>query len=169
MLKPGTYRARAKRAELGYTSKGTEQVAVTFEVEGHTLTWFGFFTDKTADSTLRGLAATGWRGDNLSDLSGVGTLECEVVVVMEPDLDGRDRTRIRWVNRPGSGGVELKKPMGPAERQAFAERMRGKAIVMRENEPEPTQSTQQQNRQPPPGEDLPPEAFPQPGDDDFSF
>lgn len=159
MIEPGRHKARAISAELGYTSTGKEQVAVAFEVDGgQRITWFGYFTDKTADKTLDGLMAAGWQGDDLRDLSTVGSQDCEIVVEHENDNDGQPRARVRWVNRLGNGVVTLKQPMSDAQRASFAERMRGKVIAKRQAEPARRPSDR--------GDDLPPEAF---DDDDIGF
>ncbi len=69
MLNPGKYRARPIAAALGLTSKGTDQIAVTFELldpAGERITWYGFFTEKTTDRTLESLRHCGWKGNDLS-------------------------------------------------------------------------------------------------------
>lgn len=130
---PGVYPMRAVDAELGFTN-GTEtepakpQVAVLLEFldgpfKATSLTWYGFFTDKTEKSTFLALRTLGWQGNDLSDLSTVrGEAPCTVQV--EPDLEGTPRARVRFV---GGGAIAMKNVMTPEQKKAFAAAMMGKA------------------------------------------
>lgn len=122
----GTYRARAVEAELGYASTGTEQVAVSFELlegdaAGQRITWYGYFSDKGAARTIESLKHCGWDG-NLEDLSTVGCQECQIVLDWE-EFNGRESLRVKWVNGLGQG-LAVKNRMDPAQRAAFAQRMK---------------------------------------------
>lgn len=133
MIPAGTYRARAcapGEAQLGYTAKGTEQIAVAFTLlqppfEGQCITWFGYFSDKATEQTVKALRACGWQGDDLNDLTGLDANEVDLVIEEETDDQGRVRSRVRWVNRPGDGRVKLQNTMSPEQRKSFAARMRG--------------------------------------------
>jgi hypothetical protein len=133
MLDAGIYRARAIEAALGETDTGKEQVAVRFElldVEGQQITWYGYFTDKTLETTFKALRTAGWRGQDLSDLSdlcGQDTPEVNLVVEHETDQQGKVRARVRWVN--GTGGLALKKALDANKAKAFAARMKGKLVA----------------------------------------
>jgi len=132
MIEPGTYRARGVNAALGYTSKGKEQMAVELqfldgENEGKTITWYGYFTEKTTDSTFDALRVLGWTGADLSDLAGIDANEVSIVVEEETDDEGKTRTRVRWINR--RGGIALKERMNPAQLAKFAKRMKGAAVA----------------------------------------
>jgi hypothetical protein len=134
MIEPGTYAAKALEAGLGVTSTGKEQVAVQFELaDSQRITWYGYFTDKTRKGTFEALRACGWVGDNLADMTGITENEVELVIQHEPDQNGTARARVRWVNRPGGGGLAMAKPMDAASAAAFAESMRG-AVVAHEAE-----------------------------------
>lgn len=128
MIEEGTYRAKARRAQLGSTSTGKEQVAVEFEIaEPQTrIVWYGYFTEKTVDSTIKALRTCGWQGDDLSDLAGIDANEVELVIEHERDDRGFPRPRVRWVN--STGGLALKSALDPAAAKTFAARMKG-AIV----------------------------------------
>ncbi len=129
MLNPGTYTAKPIQAVLAKTSTGKEQVAVEFElieedVRGQRITWYGFFTEGTFDSTIEGLRACGWEGDDLSDLSSVnGSVEASLVVEHE-EYQGNVKARVRWVNK--AGGVAVKDRIPDDEAKRFAARMRGR-------------------------------------------
>lgn len=121
-----TYRAKAKSAALGESSKGNEQVAVEFQVltEGashDTLIWYGYFTDATVDRTIQSLRYMGWEGDDLSNLQGIDKNEVDLVVEDET-YEGQTFAKVQWVNKPG--GLALKAPLSPERAQSFAAKMR---------------------------------------------
>ena len=132
LLDAGTYRARAVEGALGETKTGKEQVVVRFQLIGEGLavthlSWFGYFTEKTTESTFRALRTAGWRGQDLADLSDLSRSdapEVDLVVEHEAGQDGVVRARIRWVN--SAGGVGLGTQLAPDKAKAFAARMRGK-------------------------------------------
>jgi hypothetical protein len=134
MLDAGNYRARAIEAALGETETGKEQVAVQFQLLDleQTITWYGYFTDKTLETTFKALRTAGWKGQDLTDLSDLcapaETPEVTLVVEHEtytnPETgESKTRARVRWVN--GTGGLALKKALDPNKAKAFAARMRG--------------------------------------------
>jgi hypothetical protein len=127
---PGTFRARAVAADLGFAGTGTEQIAISFEFldgenAGMHITYYGFFTDRARERTFESLRNCGWKGDDLSDLSGVGDNDVEIVIEMEDD-----RPRVRWVNRLG-GGLALGTRMTDEQKRRFAAEMRGYAVAFR--------------------------------------
>src|SRR5579862_677136 len=109
MLSPGYYRARAIEWALGKTDKGNRQVAVRFQTfddedrPGEAITWYGYFTEKTAERTLESLQHCGWTGDDITDLSGIERNEVQLVVENE-EYEGKVHARVAWVNLPGGGG-----------------------------------------------------------------
>lgn len=129
MIEPGFYKAKAVTWALGKASTGKEQVAVEFAlydadgVEGPHLTWFGYFTDNTFESTLKALRTCGWKGADLSDLQGLDANEVQLVIEHEV-YDGKTRARVRWVNALNAGGLALKEQMDGAEAKVFAAKMR---------------------------------------------
>jgi hypothetical protein len=134
MLDAGTYRAKAVEAALGETDTGKEQVAVQFRLldfEPQTITWYGYFTEKTTESTFRALRTAGWKGQDLMDLSDLcapaETPEVHLVVEHETytNTAGETKTqaKVRWVN--GTGGLAIKKALDPNKAKAFAARMKG--------------------------------------------
>lgn len=141
MIETGTWRAKAVGAELGYTSKGHEQVAVAVEFldgpnAGKSMTWYGYFTERTADRSLESLMIAGWDGEDLSALTGVGTTEFEVVVELDT-YEGKTKPRIQWINRLFGTGPALKNKMDAGARSSFAERMKGRALAIKQGLPKP--------------------------------
>lgn len=131
----GRHLAKAIGIDFGIAGTGTEQVAVTFEVTegecvGETIGWYGSFTDKATKYTIQALRACGWKGDDLSEI-GVADMPdpVELVVQEDEDLEGNPVLRVRYINRPGSGGAVLKSPMTPDQRKAFASRLRGACMA----------------------------------------
>lgn len=131
MIAAGFYKAKAVTWALGETSTGKEQVAVEFAlfdeegVEGPHMTWFGYFTDNTTESTLKALRTCGWVGTDLSDLQGLDANEVQLVIEHET-YDGKTRAKVRWVNPVGQGGLALKSQMDGAKAKAFAAKMRSR-------------------------------------------
>lgn len=144
MLDAGTYRARAIEAALGETDTGKEQIAVRFsllDLEGQEITWYGYFTDKTLETTFKALRTAGWKGQDLSDLADLCNPETpEVTLVVEQEeYEGKVRARVRWVN--GAGGLALKKALDPNKAKAFAARMKGQIVAFDRTSGAPKAST----------------------------
>jgi len=139
MLASGRYRARAIDSQLGYAETGTEQVAVTFEIleegdsQGHSITWFGFLTPAASENTIKSLLVCGWSGADLSDLSGIGKNDVELVVEHEV-YNGARRARVKWINRPGSGAFVMKHQMTDAQKKGLGQKMKGLVATLRKEE-----------------------------------
>lgn len=144
MIQPGTYRARAIAADIrfGVAGTGSEQIAVPFtlideRLSGQTITWIGSFaSDKAIEITLKGLRATGWSSDELTDLAGVGSVDSDLVVEHEADRDsGQMRVRVRWVNPAGGGRFKFKQELDRGSLSDLASRIKGHAVASREGQP----------------------------------
>lgn len=137
MIPEGKYVAKAVQWDFGYTrgkegEAPKEQIAVQFEVaegeyQGHTLTWYGFFTEKAQQRTIESLRYAGWSSDDIMEMSGMGDVLCQVVVEHETQTEGKGagevRARIRWVNQLG-GPIKLERPMDMAQKRMFAARVK---------------------------------------------
>lgn len=163
MIDIGTYPARPTRHQWGYTEGGKEQILVDFQITGESefagtsISWFGYFTDKTWERTLEALRYCGWEGDDLAVLSL--DKDVEIVVEHETDDNGTVRAKVRWVNRPGGGRIELKKPMSEGQLRNFAASMKNRA--------KSTAARPTGNARRPPGDPF--DDTPPPGDDDIPF
>lgn len=127
--------------QFGETGEGDnkkEQVVVQFVVNdehsafnGWTISWFGYFTDKTIDRTFEALRYLGWVGDELAelpDLAAAGQLSNQVEIVIDhEEYEGEWQAKVRWVNKPGGGAVRLKKPLEGRELASFSARMKMRA------------------------------------------
>ena len=134
MLRNGKYPARAIGAALGFTRNNSPQIAVELQITegesaGQTITWFGYFTEKTEERTLESLRTLGWQGDDLDKLDTV-TGDCSIVVEQET-WEGKTSAKVQWINKVG-GGLALSAPMDAGAARAFAERMKGKVIASRQ-------------------------------------
>ncbi len=177
MIEAGTYRARGLTAALGETKNGNEQVGVQLELldhEGQSITWYGYFTEKTTDSTLKALRTLGWQGSDLSDLTGVDANEVQIVIERET-YEGKERARVRWIN--STGGLAMQSQLAPDKAKAFAARMKGAVVAFDKSAggngngskatPAPKRAAPNPNKPstaPYPTDDVPP-----PGDDDLPF
>jgi hypothetical protein len=159
MIDRGNYRARAIDHQFGFAEKGTEQIVVTFEIteegdfRGHTIAWFGFFTEATSERTVQALRTCGWEGDELSELVGLDRNEV-VLVIDHEEYNGKTQARVKWVNRLGSGRIELKKKMTDAQRGVLAKRLKG-LVVATKAKAEPTPQSKPQSAPPKPRREYP--------------
>jgi len=106
MLVPDKYDARAIDAYLAETKSGKPHVVVDLEVAagnfmGERITAYLFLTDKAAERSIESLRHLGWRGTNIHDLVGVTDNMVQIVVEREV-YDGRERAKVRWINRIGA-------------------------------------------------------------------
>ena len=152
LIEAGTYRAKAVQGVLGLTQGGKEQVAVLFELVGaaQRLTWYGYFTEKTTESTFKALRTAGWKGQDLSDLSDLSSPdvpEVDLVVEHEPDQQGTVRAKVRWVN--STGGMGLSAPLEVNKAKAFAAKMKGKLAAFDRSAGAPKQQTKANPKRPP--------------------
>jgi hypothetical protein len=165
-LQPGTFRARAVEGAMGETEGGKPQIAIELQVldegfAGETITWFGYFSEKTLKRTFESLRILGWKGDDLTSLDGITDNEVKIVVI-EDTYEGKTRLKVNWINRPG--GLALKTPMSPDRVKSFAAEMRGEAVASRQGKPAQTAKPRAATS---PAADQSPEA--QRGDDPLPF
>lgn len=135
-LAPGHYKARAVEGDFGVAGTGTKQIAVLFEItdgeaHGERVTWYGYFTQATAERTIESLRHCGctFPNDAIDNLDGLTANEVGLVVEQEADDDGT-RTRVRWVNRLSSG-IALGSRLDAAAKRSFADEMRGFVMASR--------------------------------------
>lgn len=122
-------------AQFGESSKGTKQILMKFKIldgecAGQIVPWFGYFTSKTVDNTLKALRNCGMKGEDLYSLWGADAQELNQQVTIVTELNtnpenGKVHARVAWVNAPGGGnGLKLKKPMAQTELRKFAAQMK---------------------------------------------
>lgn len=156
----GVYRARAVSATLGENSKGNEQVAIQFrflaaELVGQTITWYGTFTDKSADISIKALRACGWQGNDLTELLGIDANDVDLVVANET-WEGKSRTKVKWVNPINA--LAMGTPLAQDKAKAFAARMKGTILAFDKSNGTPKKARPVTPPEPPPhsDSDMPP-------------
>jgi hypothetical protein len=116
-INPGKYTAIAREWKLGETDNThTPFIGVQFElldesVAGVTMNWSGWLSDAAIDRTLESLRACGWRGKDISDLTGIGDRRVTVTVDNE-EYKGKTFPRIKFVNMLG-GGLKVGTALAP--------------------------------------------------------
>lgn len=151
MIEAGMYTARATEAAYGQTSKGTDQVAVDFQItssqnpqyEGAHITWYGYLSAAAAERTLEAIIACGCT--NLDTLEGITTNEVQLVIQHEPDLESRLRARVAFVNK--LGGIAMKSRMNEGESRAVAAKWKGKFEALRKGQPTSSPNSSAPRRQ----------------------
>jgi hypothetical protein len=137
---PSKFRAKAVDVGLGFTNNGNEQIGVVFEVvegdcAGEEITWYGFFTEKTAQRTIESLRYCGWQGNDLASIDVEDIPKVVQIVVEEDEYEGKRRLRVQWVNRDGAG-LAMKTRLAGSAAASFAARMKGLCMAVK---PEPVQ------------------------------
>lgn len=119
-------RAIAGSEQYGVTNNGNEQIALDLEIPsiGKTFTTFLFFSDAAAPYAIERLRACGWKGDDLSKLTGISDNEVTVQIKYET-YNGEQRMKVDIAT--GGGRVKLENQMDEKAKRAFATRM--KALV----------------------------------------
>jgi hypothetical protein len=131
-MKSGTYVARATDWDLGTTDNGKDYIGVFFKIEegeflGETITWYGYFTEKTEQRTIESLRYCGWEGHDFTKLEGLSRNPVKIVID-EEEYEGKKRLKVQWVNRLGS--MAIKNTMDDKKRAAFSARMKGAAMAI---------------------------------------
>ena len=135
MIQDGRHKARAIEWKLGVTSKGSEQIGVLFQLDdGQTITWYGYFSDKTVERTLESLEHMGWDGIDIAAPVGLDKNEVSIVVEAEQGDDGNFYPRVRWVNKLG-GGLAMKEELAGHALNNFRNRMKGAVLARKQNKP----------------------------------
>src|SRR5690606_28336352 len=132
MIAKGTYTAKAIEWKLGVTSRGTEQIAVLFQLEsGEQITWYGYFTEKTTERTLDALEYMGWDGVDITDPVGLDRNDVRLVIDHETGEDGKTYARVKWVNRIGGLAVKEELTGGARSEEHTSEQSRENIVCRR--------------------------------------
>lgn len=139
MLNEGTYTGRVTAWELGYTGNGDPQVVVVMQPidSDEVVPWYGFFTEKTRDRTIKTLRDLGWVGDDVTDLDSLLRAGKEVSFVVEHnEWRGAKSARVKWFNLGGQTKF-LRNTMNAVQKAQFAAMIRGTAMQI----PAPSNAT----------------------------
>jgi hypothetical protein len=177
LIPAGTYKAAAvamatdagdTMIQFGVTEKGTNQVVMLFEVlegqhQGAMIPWYGYLTKDTWETTVKGMRACGFKGD---DLAGALTqnLDNEVFILTEVnEWEGKSRARVRFVNASPAGSL-IKNAMGADDLRKFSAQMKARLAGVPVVEGKKAERGKPSNATAPSGADAPP-----PSDDDYPF
>ncbi len=136
-IQPGKYRARAQAdsVQFGESKNGKEQIAITFDLldetdteTGHTITWFGFFTEKTEARTIESVGHCGW--DMATGPTNAHRVADNVVelVIEDEEYEGKVRTKVQWINRIGAK-FAFERPMDQGRAGALFARIKARAAA----------------------------------------
>jgi hypothetical protein len=105
MIQPGTYIATIASHGITETKAGNPQVAVVFtfaDANGpQKITYYGHFTEKAAQYTIKNLITCGLKGNNPAGDLEIGK-QIEIVIDSETDENGRERAKVKYINEPGA-------------------------------------------------------------------
>lgn len=111
------------------TDKSPFTAAVCFEVlsgpqAGQKITSFLYFGDNSIDRSVESLRICGFKGDDIDQFFGQRP-ENEVSIVVEhEEYDGKTRAKVKWINKPGGGGLVLQKRLAGADLKKMSARMK---------------------------------------------
>lgn len=174
-IRPGRYRAQAVSIEFGVSETGTDQAAIMFSLldSNETIGAYLYFSEKAAERSIATLRVMGWKGLDIAAITA-DDVSAEVdITIAEDEYNGVKRLKVQWINAPGSMPALLKHVMDGAQKQSFAERMRGLAMqvqpvataapkpVAKPAAPKPAPGPVQASEPPPPDDDM--------GDDELPF
>ena len=107
-MEAGIYEnVKVKSVGIGVSKeKNTPYVAVNLDINGETIQWQGWLSDKAIENTKISLDIMGWNGDWHSLAKGEGfdlRKEFQVTVVEEYYQD-KTYKKVRWINPSGTAG-----------------------------------------------------------------
>jgi hypothetical protein len=120
----GKYIARLKDWGFAETQGGADQIMLCFEFKNplknmapDTIIWFGSFkSEKAAEFSAKVLRLLDLKTDQLHEIVDeagypvTGALntekEVEIELAQEPDLNGKPRIRVKWVNAVGGAAMQ---------------------------------------------------------------
>lgn len=121
MIKAGIYTAKLRNYGIKLSGAGKPQIACQFQIiedeQVYNLTWYGSFTEKATDNTIKTLCGVMDLFAEPSEVeaamdriaeegvdSGLLNMDKEYSLVVEHDeYNGKTNAKIRWVNNVGSG------------------------------------------------------------------
>jgi len=141
----GKYIGKVIDGGLAKAGTGSEQAALLCELggdgpeKGTKLTFYGYFSEKTVDSTIEALRNAGWQGTDLEEVNRWKEVvpnppDVEFVIRQKPVLDpetgeetAETRPEVRFINRVA--GLGVKERLSPQEAQSFAQKMKGRLLA----------------------------------------
>lgn len=142
LIAEGKYRAKVvEHSQVTENeNSGNEEVRALCEIleegefKGQARTWYGYFTEATAERTIESLRHMGWKGDDITAIKLEPGVEFQIVIKHEESLKepGKMRDRIAFINRLAS--VYVGQPMSDTKKADFAKRMKGLVLATKSGE-----------------------------------
>jgi hypothetical protein len=134
-----TIAGRAKSAVLTETKQNREYIAIDFETVDEpkrVYQWRGFFGEdygrdnlSTTQRTFAQLRACGWKGNDVTDLSSVIGVPCDITLKAE-EYNGVTTVKVSFINVLGEGGFKAK-PIEAAKGKSFARSLAAQAAQIK--------------------------------------
>lgn len=126
-IEAGIYRARAVagKEQYGQTQNGNDQIVLEMDLPdiGQTVSVFLYFSDAAAPHSMKRLRLAGWTGDDLANLVGLGSRECDVVVKYE-EYQGEQKMKVEIQS---GGTVVLENQFDDKSKKAFGAKFKALA------------------------------------------
>ena len=120
----GKYRAVAVAGseQYGQTKSGNDQIVITMDLPdlGEQVSVFLYFSDAAAPHSIKRLRRAGWSGDDLSNLVGLGSTECEVEIKYE-EYQGQQKMKAEIAS---GGTITLETQLDDKAKKAFGAKFR---------------------------------------------
>ena len=104
MIEAGTYKATVFSHAISETKKGEPQAVIAFaftdKAGPQKITYYGSFSEKARQYTIKNLITCGLKSNNPADDLEIGK-EVEIVIDTEVDEQGRERAKVKFINEPG--------------------------------------------------------------------
>lgn len=123
-LPKGFYKGRAIKGseQYGVSKNGNDQIVIDLDLGelGQASTFLNF-SDAAAPYAIERLRACGWKGDDVTDLTGIDANEIDVQVKYET-YQGKEQMKVEIAT--GGGKVKLENQMDDRSKRAFGARMK---------------------------------------------
>lgn len=102
MIKEGTYEATLTSHGTSETKAGKPQAFAAFKINStdETITWYGSFSEKAAQYTIKNLLTLGLQGNNPAGPLEVGKV-VSLVIEHETGEDMKIRPKVKFINELG--------------------------------------------------------------------
>lgn len=118
MIQAGVYLATVLTHSINETKKGEPQVVIAFSFKDRIgpqkITYYGSFSEKAAQYTIKNLITCGLKGSNPAGEIEIGK-EVEIVVDLEKDDQGKDRAKVKFINKVGGSRPPMDKSLAIAK------------------------------------------------------
>ena len=127
----GDYPVVAVKHSIGYAGTKNEQIGVRLRVvngplKGKFLLWYGSFSDKAVEFTIKALRALGFAGNDVADQAAWDAMYARgdeaTAVVQHDTYQGKTKAKVAWIN---GADIVMHADMNDRDLKAFGARMRG--------------------------------------------